>query len=143
MAWWDGGSTGPVSNSGIPYRMEYGGFGGNGLDVTGQLLQQGQNPLLMDFNQLGALGKIGAVSQGLGAFSSLANLYAGFKALNLQEKQFKFARDAWNKNYANQVKDYENTLKDRWAARDASARSRGGTYSSMASWVGERALTGG
>lgn len=100
------------------------------------------NPLMMDWGQLGTVGKLGVVSQGLGAFSNLAGLYAGFKALSLQKKQFEFAKDAWNKNYANQVKDYENTLKDRWAARNASAAARGGSYESMGSWVGSRALTG-
>ena len=86
--------------------------------------------------------QFGVVSQGLGAFSNLASLYAGFKALSLQKKQFEFAKDSWNKNYANQVKDYENTLKDRWAARNAWAQNNGRTYESMASWVGSRALTG-
>jgi hypothetical protein len=94
------------------------------------------------FGDLPFTQQMGAVTQGLGAFSNLASLYAGFKALSLQKKQFRFARDAWNKNYANQVKDYENTLKDRWAARNASAGARGGNYQSMAQWVGSRALTG-
>lgn len=100
------------------------------------------NPFMQDYNQLGALGKMGVWSQGLGALSNLASLYSGFKALSLQKKQFEFAKDAWNKNYSNQVKDYENTLKDRWAARNASAGARGGSYESMGSWVGSRALTG-
>ena len=105
-------------------------------------LPQQQNPLLMDYGQLGTLGKIGVVSQGLGAFSNLASLYAGFKALSLQKKQFQFAKDAWNKNYANQVKDYENTLRDQWAARRASAGARGGGYQSLGGYLGDRALTG-
>lgn len=109
--------------------------------IGGALTQQ-QNPLLMDWGQLGTLGKVGVVSQGLGAFSNLASLYSGFKALSLQKKQFKFAKDAWNKNYANQVKDYENTLRDRWAARRASAGARGGSYQSLGSYLGDRALTG-
>lgn len=103
---------------------------------------QQTNPLMQSWGQLGALGKVGAVSQGLGAFSSLANIYAGFKALKMQEKQFDFAKESWNKNYNNQVKDYENTLKDRWAARNASAGARGGSYETMGNWVGSRALTG-
>lgn len=101
-----------------------------------------QNPLTMNWNQLGALGKMGVVSQGLGAFGSLASLYSGFKALKLQEDQFDFTKQAWNKNYNNQVKDYENTLKDRWAARNASAAAGGQSYESMGSWVGSRSLTG-
>ena len=110
--------------------------------TTALTQQQGQNPLLMDYGQLGTLGKIGVISQGLGAFSNLASLYAGFKALSLQKKQFQFAKDAWNKNYANQVKDYENTLRDQWAARRASAGARGGGYPSLGSYLGDRALTG-
>jgi hypothetical protein len=86
--------------------------------------------------------QMGVITQGLGAFGNLASLYSGFKALSLQKKQFKFAKDAWNKNYANQVKDYENSLKDRWTARNAGANARGRGFESMGSWVGSRALTG-
>lgn len=137
MAWWDGN---PVASTGtgIPYRPEYGGFGADPLQAQNMYDQLNGN----SWDQLSLYGKLGAVGQGVNAFSSLANLYAGFKALRLQEKQFDFARDAWNKNYNNQVKDYENTLKDRWAARNASASARGGSYDSMASWVGNRSLTG-
>lgn len=115
---------------------------GDTTALAGGALNQQQNPLLMDWNQLGIGGKLGVVSQGLGAFSNLASLYAGFKALSLQKKQFQFAKDAWNKNYANQVKDYENTLRDQWAARRASAGARGGGYQSLGSYLGDRALTG-
>ena len=86
--------------------------------------------------------QLGVITQGLGAFSNLASLYSGFKALSLQTKQFKVARDAWNKNYENQVKYYENSLRDRWTARAAGAKARGRGFESMASWVGSRALTG-
>lgn len=115
---------------------------GDTTALAGNALTQQQNPLMMDWGQLGTLGKIGVVSQGLGAFSNLASLYAGFKALSLQKKQFQFAKDAWNKNYANQVKDYENTLRDRWAARRASAGARGGSYQSLGGYLNDRALTG-
>lgn len=102
----------------------------------------GNNPWAMDWGQLGTVGKLGVISQGLGAFSNLANLYAGFKALSLQKKQFKFARDAWTKNYNNQLKDYENTLKDRWTARNAWAQNNNQSYESMGSWVGSRMPNG-
>jgi hypothetical protein len=94
------------------------------------------------WSELGAYGKLGAIGEGVGAFSSLANIYAGFKALKLQKSQFKFQKQAWNKNYNNQVKDYENRLKDRWSARSNSASARGGSFASMGNYVGSRALTG-
>lgn len=124
--------------------MGMGGFGiGPDLGIGGSAVQStAQNPLLMDWNQLGIGGKLGVVSQGLGAFSNLASLYAGFKALSLQKKQFQFAKDAWNKNYGNQVKDYENTLRDQWSARRAGAGARGGSYQSLGGYLGDRALTG-
>lgn len=87
-------------------------------------------------------GTFGAISDGLGAFTSLANIYAGFKALKLQKDQFNFSKEAWNKNYNNQVQDYENNLKDRWAARNASAQVNGRSFQSMDAYLGERALTG-
>lgn len=124
-----------------------GGLAGN-VGLT-NMLMGGQNPLTLGWNELGTYGKMGVVSEGLGALGSLANLYAGFKALRLQEKQFDFAKDAWNKNYNNQVKDYENTLRDRWLARDAGSRAggssgyhEGGQYQDMGSWVSARGLTG-
>jgi len=129
-----------------PGSQNYLGGGENnsilGQDFSGTATGTGDNLWAQDWNQLGSVGKLGVVSQGLGAFSNLANIYAGFKAMSLQKKQFQFAKDAWNKNYNNQVKDYENTLKDRWAARNASAGARGGSYESMGSWVGSRAMTG-
>jgi hypothetical protein len=110
-------------------------------NIGGAATQQ-FNPWTASWGQLGTAGKLGVVSQGLGAFSNLASLYAGFKALSLQKKQFQFAKDAWNKNYGNQVKDYENTLRDQWAARRASAGARGGSYQSLGGYLGDRALTG-
>ncbi len=102
--------------------------------------QQPQDLFATPFSQMGAYGKIATVGQGLGAFSSLANIYAGFKAMKLQKQQFQFQKDAFNKNYNAQVKDYENTLKQRWAARSNSAAARGGSFESMSSYVGSRAL---
>lgn len=89
----------------------------------------------MDFT-----GKLGAVGTGISAFSSLANIYAGFKAMKLAKSQFKFQKDAWNKNYNAQVKDYENTLRDRWTARDASAQLNNRQFSSMEDWMSPRQI---
>jgi len=90
----------------------------------------------------GVLGSTG-FQQGMGAFSTLANMYTGFKSLGLAKDQLNFQKKAWNKNYQAQVKDYENTLKDRWTARNASARTRGGSQmQGMNEWVGDRAIGG-
>jgi hypothetical protein len=101
-----------------------------------------QNLATTPWSDLGAYGKMGVIGAGAGAFSSLANIYAGFKALKLQKNQFKFQKQAWNKNYNNQVKDYQNRLTDRWSARSNSAAARGGSFASMGNYVGSRALTG-
>ena len=85
---------------------------------------------------------MGVIGQGVSAFNTLAQIYSSFKALDLAEDQFSFQKKAWNKNYNNQVKDYENQLKSRWAARDSAAKARGQEFESMSSWVGDRRLTG-
>jgi hypothetical protein len=82
------------------------------------------------------------IMQGLGAVTGLANLYAGFRALGMQEDQFDFQKEAWNKNYNNQVKDYENRLRDRWAAVRNAREARGKSYQSLDAYLGERSLTG-
>lgn len=80
------------------------------------------------------------VGEGLGAFSSLANIYAGFKAMKLAKDQFKFQKNAFNKNFAASAKDYSNTLKDKWAARSASNAARGKSFGSMNSYVAPREI---
>jgi len=140
-----GSLAGQFNNYGLNWLNGGGGVtdgtgGGFGPNYAGMMNQPGVGG--GGWNDLSMYGKVGVVSEGLSAFSNLANIYAGFKALKLQKDQFKFQKDAWNKNYNNQVKDYENNLKDRWAARSNSAAARGGTYESMASYVGGRALTG-
>lgn len=80
---------------------------------------------------------------GLGAATGLMNLYSGFKALGMQEDQFDFQKEAWTKNYNNQVKDYENRIKDRWESKSNAAASRGKEYASLESYVADRKLDGG
>ena len=79
---------------------------------------------------------------GISAFSTLAGLFAGFKGLGLAKDQLSFQKKAWNKNYDAQVKDYENTLKDRWAARNAgwSNQQTGSNLGGMDKWVGSRSI---
>jgi hypothetical protein len=115
-------------------------FAGTG---TGNMPGSLDSALTTPFSDMGAYGKMATISQGLGAFSSLAQIYSGFKAMKLAKDQFKFQKEAWNKNYQAGVKDYTNTLKDRWAARSASAGARGGTYQSMDSYVQPRSIDGG
>lgn len=85
---------------------------------------------------------MGVIGQGVSAFNTLAQIYSSFKALDLAEDQFSFQKKAWNKNYNNQVKDYDNQLKTRWAAQSAAHAARGKEFESMSSWVGDRTLTG-
>lgn len=96
----------------------------------------------MNIGDMGSYGKLAVAGQGLSAFSDLAGLYGAFKALGMQKDALKFQKSAWNKNYANQVQDYENTLKDRWEAKSASAAARGQSYDSMDSYLAPRKLTG-
>ena len=96
----------------------------------------------LPYNQLGGLGKMSFWANGIGAFAGLANIYAGFKALKLQQQAFDFQRKSWKMNYANQVKDYENQLRDRWAARNAAAAARGRNFQSLGDWLNQRSLTG-
>lgn len=124
--------------SGIPFAQQYGGYGA----YPAQAQQAFDAANMSQWSQMPMAEKLGVVGQGLGAFSTLAQIYSGFKALKLQKDMFKFAKDSWNKNYNNQLKDYENELKDRWASRRSSQAARGGGYDSMESWVGDRRLTG-
>lgn len=126
------------------------GLGGNtGFNFgSGNLGFEKEGNFFDIFKDGGKLGKIGDIftsekfGKGLGAFSSLAEIYGGFKSLGLASDQFKFQKEAFNKNFGAQVKDYENTLKDRWAARNASASSRGTSFQGMDQWVASRAIDG-
>jgi len=84
----------------------------------------------------------GAIGDGVDAFSSLAQIYAGFKAMKLNKEKFRFQKDAWNKGYQNEVKDYENNLKNRWEAQSSAHAARGIDYGTMDSYVNDRRLTG-
>lgn len=132
-----------------PYAFGVGNQGGNQQVVSPQsFYTSGANMGLPNtdagssWSQMGLPEKLGVVSQGLGAFSTLAGIYSGFKALKLQKDMFNFQKDAWNKNYNNQLRDYENELRDRWTARNAGAAARGRDFESMESWMAPRRLTG-
>lgn len=130
----------------LPGMQNDGGGGGVDIGRYGNALPGTPDPLGglgTQWSEMGAYGKMATVGKGVGAFASLANIYAGFKAMKLAKSQFKFQKDAWNKNYQAQVKDYENTLKDRWTANTASAAARGQDYQSMSSYVDPRAIDSG
>jgi len=92
------------------------------------------------FGSLGDIFKSKGFGQGVSAFSTLANIYGGFKSLGLAEDQFDFQKSAFNKNFEAQKKDYENTLKDRWTARNASASSRDQSFPGMDQWLSNRTI---
>ena len=98
------------------------------------------NDLTTKFADMGAYGKLKTIGAAADGFSSLAQIYAGFKAMELNKKQFKFQKDAYRQDYNANVKDYDNQLKDRWAARAASNAARGRSFESMDSYVGDRKL---
>ena len=62
----------------------------------------------------------GMLDYGIGAISGLGNLFMGMKNYGLAKDQLKFQKDAYNKNYAAQVKTTNASLEDRQRARVAS-----------------------
>lgn len=52
------------------------------------------------------------IAGGVGIANSLANAYFGWKNLGLAKDQFNFQKDAWNKNFANQVITTNNQLEE-------------------------------
>lgn len=117
----------PFKMPGASFAQQEGGFFGEGIGKIGDVLGSEQ------------------FGQGVSAFSTLANIYGGFKSLGLAKDQFRFNKKAFNLNFNAQAQDYENTLKDRWAARNASAEARGQSYTGMNEWLSGRTIarTGG
>lgn len=136
---------------------QYTAGGGAGQVSTGQMQAMGANVpqstaqlMMPQQNQGGIFAGLGdwlnnnggAVSTGLEAFTGLANLYTGFKALGLQEDAFDFQKDAWWKNYNNQVQDYENQLRKNHRVNELAAAKQGRDYQTLDSYLGDRQLTG-
>lgn len=79
------------------------------------------------FGNMNGMQKAGAI---IGGLASLANIFAGFKALSMAKKNMRFQQDFANRNYANQLKSYNTALADR-------ARARGFTEGQSSSQVDE------
>jgi hypothetical protein len=113
-----------------------GGVGGIGPSLSGIGGAQPQGMFSQIGNVLGSEGFANAT----GAFATLGKMYTGFKSLGLAKDTLNFQKKAFNKNFNAQAKDYENTLKDRWTARNASASARGQSFQDMDKWVGSRSI---
>jgi len=85
--------------------------------------------------------KLGVVGQGVSAFSTLAEIYAGFKGMKLAKDQFKFQKSAWNQNFNAQVKDYNNQLQDQYAHRSAMAAANNRSFDTGGNWLSSRQQT--
>lgn len=74
------------------------------------------------------------ISQGLGAFTSLAQIYGMFQNLGLQKKAFKFAREGTKRNFNAQATAYNEAVASKETARRAYAAANGQNYDSMYSY---------
>jgi hypothetical protein len=63
---------------------------------------------------IGGLEGVGAIIQGI---SSLGQAYAAIKGVQMAQKQFKFTKDAYKTNLANQRESYNTQVEDRIGAR--------------------------
>ena len=68
-------------------------------------------PKPFSFSDWGSKNK-DLINGGVGIANSLANAYFGWKNLGLAKDQFNFQKDAWNKNFANQVITTNNQLEE-------------------------------
>lgn len=68
---------------------------------------------------LGDKNSMGVLPVGAQLLQTGINAFTGIKGLNLAEEQLAFSKDAFNKNYANQVKLVNAQLRDRQEARYA------------------------
>lgn len=120
-----GGGYGAMQNygSGIPFASEYGGFGE--FPAQANAAFDAANP--------GAAnpGMFQNISQGLGAFTSLAQIYGMFQSLGLQKKAFKFAQEGTKRNFNAQATAYNEAVGSKETARHAYANANNQDYGSM------------
>jgi hypothetical protein len=81
---------------------------------------------------------LGGWGNALGGLNALFSMYTGWKSMGLAEDQLDFQKNMFNKNYAAQRQDYENQLRDRWAARNASAELNGRSFQSEQAFLNQR-----
>lgn len=142
---------------GLPQQQQFGSFGNFGQNSNPNFgLQQNGNPMSA-FNQAGFSGQsqnspggfqnffgngtgMENLTQGISAFGSLASIYSGFKSMGMAKDQFKFQKNAFNKNFNASATAFNNTQKDRWAAANASASSRGQSFQGMDAWLSGRTI---
>jgi len=115
------GYTDPVGSGGLP---------GSGAQYLNSLANYG-GPAV-DANQ-GILGPelFQNISQGVGAFTSLAQIYGMFQSLGLQKKAFKFAQEGTKRNFNAQATAYNETIASKETARRAYATANGQDYNSL------------
>lgn len=102
------------------------GVGGSYLDSMANY----GNPTAQAPNPLGP-GMFQNISQGLGAFTSLAQIYGMFQNLGLQKKAFKFAQEGTKRNFNAQATAYNESVASKETARQASAAAQGQDYNSL------------
>lgn len=71
------------------------------------------------------------VSQGLGAFTSLAQIYGMFQNLGLQKKAFRFAQEGTKRNFNAQATAFNEAQASKETARQAYAAANGQDYNSL------------
>ena len=105
----------------------------------------GTESIFGDGGFMGMLGSEG-FANGAGAFNTFAQMYTGFKGLQMAKKQLKFQKKAFNMNFDASAKDYDNQLKNDWMARDSADQARGGDgnyMGGMDKWVADRSIVPG
>lgn len=103
----------------IPTPRPYDGLAGLNLDFQGT--QSGTNNMQPFSLNAGSPAGAGVDLKGLSTLfsgiSALGSLYGSFQQNKIAKDTLNFQKDAFNKNYANQTKTYNNSLADRINAR--------------------------
>jgi len=110
---------GAANNAAALPGMDYGSLGSYGTNVD-PTMAGGANP-----------GMFQNISQGLGAFTSLAQIYGMFQNLGLQKRAFKFAQEGTKRNFNAQATAYNEAVASKETARHAAAARNGQDYNSM------------
>ena len=78
------------------------------------------------------------ITQGLGAFTSLANLYGMFKNLSFQKKAFKFAQEGTKRNFNAQATGFNNQVDQSQGARHASALANNRSLDTLSQYAPQK-----